>query len=152
MAGHDRITNEGRKFYAQIAELKKLQLRVGFQAGEAAEDDGVDIANIAMWNELGTARSPARPFMRMSVEENAGKISAMCKAQLQRLSSGATAQEILQTLGAFQKGLIQEKIVSGSFTANAPATIRKKKSDKPLIDTGRMRQSVSFVIRKKGDD
>lgn len=152
MAGHDRITEEGRRFYAQIDKLKKLQVRVGFQAGEAAEEDGVDIANIAMWNELGTSTAPARPFMRKSVDENASKISAMCQAQLKRLASGATAQEILQQLGVFQKWLIQEKIVSGSFAANAASTIRKKKSDKPLIDTGRMRQSVSFVIRQKGGD
>ena len=47
-------------------------------------------------------------------------------------------------------GLVQEKIESGSYEPNAPSTIRKKKSDKPLIDTGRMRQSVKYVIRKKG--
>ena len=56
----------------------------------------------------------------------------------------------MKEIGAFQKGLIQERIVEGSFTTNAEATIRKKKSATPLIDTGRMRQSVNFVIRKKG--
>ena len=40
--------------------------------------------------------------------------------------------------------------MEGDFEPNAPSTIRKKKSDKPLIDTGRMRQSVMTVIDKKG--
>lgn len=151
MAGHDRITDEGKRFFAAIKELEKLQVRVGFQAGEAAEKDGVDIANIAMWNEVGTSRAPSRPFLRMSVDDNTDKISKMCQAQVKRLAQGATAQEILQTLGAFQKGLIQAKIGDGEFKPNAASTIRKKKSDHPLIDTGRMRQSVSFVIKPKGE-
>ena len=58
MGGHDRITPEGRRFLAQIEELKKLQVQVGFQAGAAADEDGVDIANIAMWNEPPSAVSP----------------------------------------------------------------------------------------------
>ena len=84
MGGHDRITPEGRRFLGQIEQLKKLQVQVGFQAGAAADEDGVDIANIAMWNELGTSRSPARPFMRKSVDENTDKIKSMCARQLKR--------------------------------------------------------------------
>lgn len=151
MAGHDRLTDDGKRFLAQIKELEQLQVRVGFQAGEAVEEDGVDIANIAMWNEVGTSRAPSRPFLRMSVDDNADKISKMCQAQVKRLAQGGTAQEILQTLGTFQKGLVQAKIGDGAFKPNAPATIRKKESDHPLIDTGRMRQSVGFVIKPKGE-
>ena len=152
MGGHDRITPEGRRFLGQIEQLKKLQVQVGFQAGAAADEDGVDIANIAMWNELGTSRSPARPFMRKSVDENTDKIKSMCARQLKRLGQGASAQDILEKIGVFQKGLIQRKIVDGTFEPNAPSTIRKKGSSRPLIDTGRMRQSVNFIIRRKGAD
>lgn len=151
MGGHDRITPEGRRFLAQVEELKKLQVQVGFQAGAAAEEDGVDIANVAMWNELGTSRAPARPFLRKSVDENTDKIKAMCKKQLQRLAQGASAEDILEKIGTFQKGLIQKKIVDGDFEENAPSTIRKKHSSRPLIDTGHMRRSVNFVVRKKGE-
>ena len=149
--GHDRLTPEGRRFLAELEKMKRLEVRVGYQAGAAADEDGVDIANIAMWNELGTSRAPARPFLRKSVDENADKIKAMCKKQLQRLVQGASAEDVLEKLGVFQKGLIQKKIVAGSFEPNAASTIRKKKSSRPLIDTGRMRQSVNFVIRNKGE-
>jgi hypothetical protein len=151
MGGHDRLTPEGRRFFAQIEQLKKLQVQVGFQAGAAADEDGVDIANIAMWNELGTSRSPARPFMRKSVDENTDKIKAMCTRQLKRLAQGADAQDILEKIGVFQKGLIQRKIVDGTFEPNAASTIRRKGSSRPLIDTGRMRQSVNYIIRRKGE-
>ena len=151
MAGYDRLTNEGRAFFKQIKELEKLQVRVGYQHGkETHEESGADIADIAMWNEVGTSRSPARPFMRNSVDNNADKINAMCKAQLNKIATGSsTAQDVLNALGVMQKGLIQSEIVNGTFVPNAPSTIKRKKSDKPLINTGRMRQSVSYVIVPK---
>ncbi len=148
----DRLTPEGRKFFEEIEKLKNLQVRVGYQQGEAQEDDGVDLLDVAMWNELGTSRAPSRPFMRKSVDENADKISAFLKAQLQKLARGeTTAEQILKAVGVFQKGLVQAKIRDGDFVPNAPRTIRRKGSDKPLIDTGRMRQSVNFVITQKGE-
>ena len=87
----------------------------------------------------------------MSVDDNADKINAFLKGQLKLLAQGrTTAEGILKAIGVFQKGLIQEKIKSGDFEPNAPSTIAKKGSDKPLIDTGTMRQSVNFAVTKKG--
>lgn len=150
MAGHDRLTPEGRRFFAQIEKLKKLEVQVGYQAGSATDDNGVDMTDIAMWNELGTSRAPARPFLRKSVDENTSEIKNMCAAQLKKLVNGGTAEQSLRALGVYQKGLIQEKIKNGSFQENAESTIRQKGSDKPLIDTGRLRQSADFIVRNKG--
>lgn len=46
--------------------------------------------------------------------------------------------------------MIQKEIVNGDFVPNSPETIKRKGSDKPLIDTGRMRQSINYVIQEKG--
>lgn len=148
----DKLTPEGEKFFKEIEKLKKLSVRVGFQQGAAQyEETGADILDIAMFNELGTSSSPSRPFMAMSVDENADKINAFLKNQLKLLAQGkTTAEGILKAIGVFQKGLIQEKIQSGEFEPNAPSTIKKKGSDHPLIDTGLMRQSVNFVVTAKG--
>jgi len=159
MAGHDKITPEGKAFYKQIEELQKNQVRVGFQHGEETDEEtGADLADIAMWNELGTEYIPARPFLRQSVDDNAERISSACKSQLRAIVRGEkTAKDVLQTLGVMQKGLIQKTIKSGGFEPNAPRTVKKKTKGKggkttPLIDTGRMRQSVNFVIKPKGGD
>ena len=137
--GWDRLTPEGERFFAQIEELKQNQVFVGFQAGQVADDRGVDMAQIAMFNELGTSTAPARPFLRDSVDENEDVIRDQCGKELKKLTTGATAETVLKRVGALGVRLVQEKIVSGSFKPNAPSTIRKKGSDKPLIDTGRMR-------------
>ena len=148
--GWDRLTPEGERFFAQIEELKQNQVFVGFQAGQVADDRGVDMAQIAMFNELGTSTAPARPFLRDSVDENEDVIRDQCGKELKKLTTGATAETVLKRVGALGVRLVQEKIVSGSFKTNAPSTIRKKGSDKPLIDTGRMRQSVKYVVKKRG--
>ena len=151
MAVIDETTPEGKRFYQELAKLKDLMSYAGFRQGQAASDDGVDMVDIAVFNEVGTSSAPSRPFMRKSVDDNDEKIIAVCQAQWAKLCDGTTtAEKILREIAVFQKGLIQETIAEGDFEPNAPGTIRKKKSDKPLIDTGRMRQSVMTVIDKKG--
>ena len=147
----ERVTPEGQRFERTLRELAGLEVRIGFQRGKAREEDGTDICDVAAWNELGTSRSPARPFLRQSVENHLDEIAAFLESQKAALVQGADAERILNAVGTFQKGVIQREIIDGDFAPNAPSTIRRKGSSRPLIDTGRMRQSVSYVIRKKGD-
>lgn len=143
-------TPDGRKFKRMLEELATLEVRIGFQAGEAQEEDGTDMCDVAAYNELGTEHIPARPFLRKSVDENASKINSFMKAKVKELTQGKPGEQVLKEIGIFQKDLIQEKIKSGTFEPNADSTIAKKGSSKPLIDTGKMRQSVNYVIQKKG--
>lgn len=156
MAGHDIITGEGKEFFRQIEQLKKLQIRIGYERGKNSKTDEkgkeTDYCDIALWNELGTSNGiPSRPFLRDSVDKNASQIDSACKAALQTISKGETAEKILKQLGAMQKGLVQQTIVSGDFKPNSPITVKKKGSDKPLIDSGGLRENVNFVICEKGE-
>lgn len=146
----DRITPDGVKFQKMLKELAEKEVRVGFQHGKATEEDGTDICDIAAWNELGTVHIPARPFLRQSVDDNLSKINSFLQEKKNDLVRGTSAEQILKEIGIFQKDLIQEKITNGSFAPNAPSTVKKKGSSKPLIDTGRMRQSVNYEIKVKG--
>ena len=146
----DKTTAAGKKFEKMLKELSSLEVRIGFQKGKASEDDGTDICDVAAWNELGTVNMPSRPFLRKSVDDTEGVINSFLQSQKKDIVSGSSAEQVLKEIGIFQKDLIQEKITSGSFAPNAASTIRKKGSSKPLIDTGRMRQSVDYVIQRKG--
>lgn len=148
----DKVTAEGKKLQKILKELADKEVRVGFQQGKATEEDGTDVCDIAAWNELGTVNMPSRPFLRMSVDDNSDKINSFMSAQKRSIINGEPAERILKKIGIFQKDLIQEKITEGSFAPNAPSTIKAKGSSKPLIDTGRMRQSVNFEIKQKGSD
>lgn len=146
----DRTTSDGKKFEKMLKELAELEVRIGFQHGDATEEDGTDICDVAAWNELGTINMPSRPFLRKSVDENEGKINAFVQSTKADLLKGVSADQVLKEIGIFQKALIQEKITEGSYAPNAASTITRKGSSRPLIDSGRMRQSVNYVIKKKG--
>ena len=150
--GYDRYTPEGKRLMREIEELKKLQVRTGYQDDGSTEEDGTSLLDIALWNELGTENAPSRPFLRKTFDDNEAKIRAFAAQQIKRLVAGATAKDVLQAIGVFLKGLVQETITDGDFEANAPSTIKKKGSDKPLIDTGHLRQSVNSVIAEKGGE
>lgn len=154
MAGYDKLTPEGKKFYAELEKLKQNEVFIGYQAGHAkhTDEDGntADMAEIAMFNELGTSTSPPRPFLRMTVDDNKDKINQFVETQTKRIAQGASAEQCMKQMGAFGVSLVQEKIGNGTFTPNAESTIKAKGSDKPLIDTGQLRQSVHYVIKKGG--
>ena len=148
----DRLTPEGKRFFAEIEKLKTLHVKIGFQQGENSEEDGADICDIALFNELGTSITPSRPFMRDAVDKHKDEINRFLDQQFTLLASGRTdAENMMRSIGVYVKGLVQKEIVEGYFVPNAPSTIKRKGSDKPLIDTGTMRQSVNFVITRKGE-
>ena len=151
----DNWTPEGQRFMKELRELAELEVRIGYQRGEKAvssdnDESRADLVDIAMWNELGTVHIPSRPFMRDSVDKHIAAINHVLTAQRDALLNGASAREILGTVGLFQQDLIQTEIEQGDFVANADSTIKKKGSDKPLIDTGTMKNSVHYQIVKKG--
>lgn len=152
----NQLTAEGRKFEQVLNEIGKLQVRIGFQRGEQIYDDEsgteVDMCDVAAWNELGTERAPSRPFMRDAIDKHINDINSFMDGEKQKLINGESAEKILNECGIFVKDLIQNEIREGDFIENAPYTIAKKGSSHPLIDTGRMRQSVNYVIKEKGGD
>ncbi len=146
----DGWTPEGQRIMRELDKLQDLLVKVGFQR-EQKYPDGTSLTDVAAWNEFGTVNMPSRPFMRDSVDENEEKIVAFMQAQVvDIIKNRKTAEQAFEAIGTFQKGLVQETITNGNFEPNRPATIRKKGSRHPLIDTGEMRNSVNFVIGKKG--
>lgn len=147
--GFSDLTPEGRRYFEALKKLSELEVQVGFQGDESYED-GTSIAEIAAYNELGSSDTPARPFMKQSFENHEDELRAACERVNAAIASGKSVEQALDALGVAIKGLVQTEIVDGDFTENAPSTIKKKGSDKPLIDTGTMRQSVNYVVKRRG--
>ena len=98
-----------------------------------------------------TINIPSRPFMRDTFDEKSEAWKLKAQGQVNRIIDGrAAAPDVLESLGQTVQRDIQRKIYDGPFVPNAPSTVRRKKSARPLIDTGRMRQSVRYTIRKRG--
>ena len=105
---------------------------------------------MAAFNELGTETIPSRPFLRDSVDDNEDEIVKFLQSKVVDIIHGKTAEQVLKEIGVFQKDMVQTTIEDGYFEPNSEATIRRKGSSHPLIDTGTMKNSVNFVIKKKG--
>lgn len=147
--GFTDLTPEGKRYFQELKKLAEMEVVVGFQEGQTYED-GTSLAEVAAYNEFGSSDTPARPFMKQSFERHEDFLRAACGRVNNQLASGESVETALSGLGEAVKGLIQEEIRHGGFAPNAPSTIRKKKSEQPLIDSGLMRQSVHAIVRKAG--
>lgn len=134
---------------AEVLERIKANLdgpktvKVGFIQGQA----GADQVAIASYNEFGTSRIPERPFFRNAMAENKGGYGTLMRADAKKIIAGEqTMDRTLSRLGLKAQGDVQQSIVDLRSPPNAPATIKKKGSSNPLIDTGAMRQAVTFKI------
>lgn len=145
--GFTDLTPEGKKYFRELKKMTDMEIQVGFQ-GDQKYEDGTSIAQVAAVNEFGASDIPERPFMRQSFENHEGELQAACDAAQRLVSSGGSAEQALQQIGVVAKGLVQDEIVNGGFAPNAESTIKKKGSEQPLIDTGTMRQSVNFVVKR----
>lgn len=120
------------------------KVKVGFPAGKA----DTDVVSIAVWNHFGTSRGiPPRPFITIAMF----KARAEIRANLRKIAEATVVKGIpvsrqLPKLGAYGAGKIQDQIAANMPPANAPSTVKQKGSSRTLIDTGRMRQSVTWAL------
>lgn len=136
-------------FRKQLSQADK-EVVAGIQAG--AVNEGLQVAEYAAWNEFGTRSIPARPFMRNYVDNNTDRLIRFMANGVTQISLGnATTMGLLNALGLEMQNGIKRSITGGDFAPNAPYTIQKKGSNKPLIDTGIMLNSVTFAIRNAGE-
>lgn len=139
-----KTTAEGERFERLIDELTKSKLSIGFKPGEHIEENGMDVAEVAFRNEFGDDNVPARPFMAQAIDNHPKEIDKI----VSRATRSTSAQAILNSIGEGIVELIKAEIDNGDFVPNAPATVAAKGSDKPLIDTGMMRDSIEHWITK----
>lgn len=130
-----------------------INLKVGFFGGKKEKQkegkkNPPTIAAIARANEFGVPERniPARPFMQQNLEAH-GFYKRHLAIRLGRVIRGQRSLEgQLHALGETMASDVRKTITEGNFAANAPSTIAKKDSDKPLIDLGDMRKNVSYRI------
>lgn len=109
-------------------------------------DSKQNVATIAYKNEYGVG-VPERPFMRITVARERRAWLAMAAQVVQGQAKGAsTVERGLRRMGlrmaADHKRTIRETVPP----PNAPSTIQRKGSSKPLVDTGQMLNSIRAEV------
>ena len=158
------LKNLWPKIQANLRLANNSHVAVGFP-GEAPKSQKVDKAHgpmtnaqVAIANEFGSAPGakpvvPARPFIGETVRRHKGDMQELASGLLGMIAVGDMSTNIaLGRMGKDGADKVQETIVQSPTWAvpNAPFTKAKKKSSTPLIDTGAMRQAVTYKVRMKG--
>jgi hypothetical protein len=143
------VIKDNKKRFTELIDLlakkKKGYTTVGFHRDKnQKEEDGALIVDVALANEFGTQKIPARPFISTYFEENKESLATTAKKLYSDVLLGELdAKVALSFLGQLATTGIQKKIDEIVTPPNSPKTIKAKGSSKPLIDTGEMRRSVS---------
>jgi hypothetical protein len=139
----------GDKFRQRMAELAAqattAKVRVGIiEQANYDGSDGESVAQVAFWNEYGTARTPARPFFRNTIARHKGEWTKQAAALME--ANGGDVRQTLELMGEGVKGQIVETIQAFREPPNAAATVKKKGFDKPLIDTRTLWRSIDYEV------
>lgn len=142
----------GEKLKAKLIEMgkslgKAQSVRVGF-LGDAQYPDGTPVALVAAMNEFGSPPTrPPRPFFRDMIRTQSKKWPEAI-AQVLR-DNDYDSERALDLTGAAIKGQLQEQINAYVGPPLAPSTVKRKGSEKQLIDTSTMINSVDYEVQKK---
>lgn len=127
-------------------KTKKVALVGIHESAGVHENSNETVAFIGAANHFGTGKIPARPWLDVGVESGTDEYLDVIEENIQE---GVSSDKTLEQLGAMAVGYAQQFITDLQNPPNAPSTVKKKGSSNPLIDTGNLRQSVTYTIADK---
>ena len=148
---HKKYAGGVKGLLERIAELGEPKVYIGIPSSTNARQGASNNATIAAVHELSapTRGIPARPFLIPTMQNNAEKYTnLMAQGFRNALQDKEKAAEVYEKIGLVASTDVQDYIVSGQFVPLKQSTIDRKGSSKPLLDTGEMRNSISWEVRK----
>lgn len=141
--------------------LEALERRIG-QAytvkvgvlSNAGNHDHISMVELAAVHEFGSPQNhiPERSFIRATFNEKRSELERFVGAIVKRMfaDKNMTPLIALNILGAWMAAQIQNKITQGPHIPPPlkPATVAAKGSSRPLVDTGRLVQSITHEVVK----
>lgn len=148
-----------RRQLEAMKRAKSASVKVGLPAGESAtsqayKSDGQAAAptvlDVGIWHEYGTQFVPMRSFLRGPFEEKYSELSRAIQAQFKLVLENDLDVEV----GLGRIGLTAVNISKGAFKTKGygawpditQATKTAKGSSQVLIDTGLLRNSITWVV------
>lgn len=139
-----------KKWLKQMSDMaQKPSVKIGILGDGEAGEDGATVLEYGSYNEFGTkdGKIPERSFIRATIDERKRRIYGKAFQLQEKIFLGKISiPKALAIMGSLIKGNIVQKVVSMRSPANADSTIKAKGSSNPLIDTGRLRQSIDYEV------
>jgi len=135
-------TRPWRELLARVRGLDRAHARVGVFEGE--------IARIATIHEYGAPEAGIveRSWLRETLRRKHAELVALQGKLTRLVIAGRLAPRAAASLlGTWAAGAIKARITSeGDFAPLAPSTIAAKGSSRPLVDTGQLVGSITYVV------
>jgi hypothetical protein len=141
--------------FRRVKEIESSYVRVGVLADDAkggmrVPGGDLTIAEIAVVNEYGTEDKtiPARSFARSTFDEKREELVGLGKKLMTGVVDGKIGiKPALDVMGSTLANAMKRKIVDGAGVPppNAPSTVAKKGSSRPLVDTGRLVNAITWA-------
>jgi hypothetical protein len=95
---------------------------------------------------------PPRPILEPAMENGKEQIAELMKDAVEIALDGGDISPALEQVGMQGQNIARDWFTnpSNNWASNSDGTIKRKGSDKPLIDTGELRKSITYVV-KDGD-
>jgi len=119
---------------------------------KSQDEKDITIVSIARINEFGSedGKIPERSFLRSTIKEEHDKYKVFFKKVAAKIVEEPEKFNLLMAkIGEKAKGDVQEKIRNLSEPGNAQSTIDAKGSANPLVNTGQLGSSITYVVSKK---
>ena len=145
------VVNRIRQMQQRLSQNKEVA--VGLPADSGNHPDGMSLVLLGAIHEFGAPKAgiPERSFLRVPLRSAQDELAKVFKQLMKQVAAGdITFDQALNQLGAKGASISQEAIAEGINPPNKPATVARKGSSKPLIDTGTLRQAITWVVRDKG--
>lgn len=137
--------------------IMKMEVLVGVpQARTTRAHDKINNAQLLYIHTHGSPlrHLPARPVIEPAIEADgnkqviSGELKQAVKAQLE--GEPQQAKQFMRRAGTAGSNAAKAWFTDArnNWAPNTPFTIRRKRSDRPLIDTGALRKSITWVMRE----
>jgi hypothetical protein len=131
---------------------QKYVVKVGILGNKVSRKSNVlTNAEVGLVHEFGSAsrKIPPRSFLRMPIYTQAEKIIKETSAGAENDIAEGRIVRVMTRLGVAAENAIQDAFGSagfGNWAPDKPATVRRKGSESPLIDTAQLRKSISSKV------
>lgn len=91
---------------------------------------------------------PPRPWLQWTVDHKSGEWGHLYVQLVSQILLGnGTAEAVIKGLGERMVADFKETIKTWDKPGNAPLTVANKGKDDPLVDTGRLMNSMMYVVK-----
>ena len=149
-SSHKIRSTDGKGIAALLRRIKNPgTVNVGIIDAGIHGEGPYTTAQIGFVHEFGAGNIPERSFIRSTLHTDRKEFLALSKKLLKEVASGnMTMDQALGLLGELGRDKISQKIVKISSPPNSPATITAKGSSNPLVDTGQLKNSITWEINR----